>query len=115
MRNTKGTNLHYPDTNLSASRDRSLIPLNLTRDEANYGMPYMILNGHGHFVSDMVLYSDGQFALSASWDNTLRLWDLVEYVGKIYITLSHSKGFLFSWIAKICLLSAELANEVNSQ
>merc|ERR1712139_183382 len=27
-------------------------------------------------VQDVVLSSDGQFALSASWDKTMRLWDL---------------------------------------
>jgi len=34
------------------------------------------LNGHSHFVSDVVISSDGQFCLSGSWDGTLRLWDL---------------------------------------
>jgi len=34
------------------------------------------LKGHSHFVSDVVISSDGQFALSGSWDGTLRLWDL---------------------------------------
>merc|ERR1712007_131767 len=33
--------------------------------------------GHNHFVEDVVISSDGQFALSGSWDGTLRLWDLV--------------------------------------
>merc|ERR1712100_405189 len=28
------------------------------------------------FVSDVVISSDGQFALSGSWDGTLRLWEL---------------------------------------
>ena len=28
------------------------------------------------FFQDVVVSSDGQFALSASWDGTLRLWDL---------------------------------------
>uniref|UniRef100_A0A493ST41 Small ribosomal subunit protein RACK1 n=1 Tax=Anas platyrhynchos platyrhynchos TaxID=8840 RepID=A0A493ST41_ANAPP len=48
----------------------------LTRDETNYGIPQRALRGHSHFVSDVVISSDGQFALSGSWDGTLRLWDL---------------------------------------
>jgi guanine nucleotide-binding protein subunit beta-2-like 1 protein len=48
----------------------------LTRDEDAFGYPKRILHGHNHFVSDVVISSDGQFALSASWDHTLRLWDL---------------------------------------
>merc|ERR1719173_338957 len=42
----------------------------------NYGVPKKCLTGHNHFVSDVVMSSDGQFALSGSWDKTLRLWDL---------------------------------------
>jgi len=34
------------------------------------------LRGHNHFVSDVVLSTDGQFALSSSWDGTLRLWTI---------------------------------------
>lgn len=48
----------------------------LTRDDTNYGTPQRSLTGHSHFVSDVVISSDGQFALSGAWDGTLRLWDL---------------------------------------
>merc|ERR1711957_655196 len=34
------------------------------------------MGGHSHFVEDVAISSDGQFALSGSWDGTLRLWDL---------------------------------------
>jgi len=71
------TNPKYPDMILSSSRDKSLIVWKLTRDDVgNYGIPQKRLHGHGHFISDVVLSSDGHFALSGSWDKTLRLWDL---------------------------------------
>ncbi|KAI8904678.1 WD40-repeat-containing domain protein [Gorgonomyces haynaldii] len=70
------TSPEQPDTLVSASRDKSLIVWHLTRDETQYGVARRSLRGHNHFVQDVVLSSDGQFALSASWDKTLRLWDL---------------------------------------
>lgn len=74
------TTSENPDMILSASRDKSIIVWKLTRDgsseDAEYGRPYKALKGHNHFVQDVVISSDGAFALSASWDKTLRLWDL---------------------------------------
>lgn len=71
------TSIEEPDMLLSASRDKTLIKWNLTRqDQENYGVAAKRLKGHGHFVQDVAISSDGQFALSGSWDATLRLWDL---------------------------------------
>uniref|UniRef100_A0AAR2IZ41 Small ribosomal subunit protein RACK1 n=1 Tax=Pygocentrus nattereri TaxID=42514 RepID=A0AAR2IZ41_PYGNA len=73
------TTPQFPDMILSASRDKTIIMWKLTRDETNYGVPQRALRGHSHFVSDVVISSDGQFALSGSWDGTLRLWDLTTH------------------------------------
>ena len=61
---------------LSASRDKTLIIWDLTRDDQQYGLPKRSLHGHSHIVSDCVISSDGAYALSSSWDKTLRLWEL---------------------------------------
>ncbi|KAF2862931.1 guanine nucleotide-binding protein subunit beta-like protein [Piedraia hortae CBS 480.64] len=71
------TSLQNPDMLLSGSRDKTLIIWNLTRDDPNnYGQPKRSLHGHNHIVSDCVISSDGAYALSSSWDKTLRLWEL---------------------------------------
>ncbi|KAJ8101835.1 Aldehyde/histidinol dehydrogenase [Lipomyces tetrasporus] len=65
-----------PDLLLSGSRDKSLIVWQLTRDETAYGVPKRSLHGHSHIVQDAVISSDGLYAISASWDKTMRLWEL---------------------------------------
>jgi len=71
------TSADNPDVLVSASRDKSILVWKLTREDGDkYGVPKKASKGHSHFVSDVVISSDGQFALSGSWDSTLRLWDL---------------------------------------
>jgi len=64
---------------VSASRDRSIIQWQLGRGEEDpneFGRAQRRLRGHSHYVQDVVLSRDGQYALTGSWDKTLRLWDL---------------------------------------
>ena len=51
--------------------DKKIIVWQLTRDENNYGYAKRALSGHNHFVQDVCISSDGQFALSASWGKSL--------------------------------------------
>jgi len=65
------------DVIVSASRDKSILVWEIKRAGGQVeGRPKKSLRGHSHFVQDVVISSDGQFALSGSWDGTLRLWDL---------------------------------------
>jgi len=76
------TNSVNKDVLVSSSRDKSMIIWKLEASVDDYGCsvltgkPVKSLHGHNHFVSDVVMSSDGQYALSGSWDKTLRLWDL---------------------------------------
>jgi guanine nucleotide-binding protein subunit beta-2-like 1 protein len=64
------------DSIVSSSRDKTCLIWHLTREDGTYGFARRALRGHSHFVEDVVVSSDGQFALTGSWDGTLRLWDL---------------------------------------
>jgi len=70
---------------ITGSRDKTLMIWKLSDViEEDYdanakkyaGVPLKSLTGHSHFISDIALSLDNMYALSSSWDKTLRLWDL---------------------------------------
>ena len=72
------------------------------------------LHGRNHFVSDVVISSDGQFALSGSWDNTrfksgtlAREISTCVYVAQIDCRLHHCKLVFISLI--IMVLDVEIS------
>jgi len=65
-----------PNAIISSSRDKSVMVWELTPGGDEPGYARKCLTGHNQAVQDVVTSSDGQFALSASWDKTMRLWDL---------------------------------------
>ena len=70
------TSAGQPNLLLSGSRDKTLISWKLTGDDQKFGVPVRSFKGHSHIVQDCTLTQDGAYALSASWDKTLRLWDV---------------------------------------
>ncbi|KAJ4462998.1 putative guanine nucleotide-binding protein [Paratrimastix pyriformis] len=67
------------DLIISGSRDKSVMMWALNDSTEHDALPFVPrrrMTGHNHFVEDVILSSDGQYALSASWDKTLRLWDI---------------------------------------
>ncbi|CDO95916.1 unnamed protein product [Kluyveromyces dobzhanskii CBS 2104] len=70
------TSAAQPNLLVSGSRDKTLISWRLTENEQQFGVPVRSYKGHSHIVQDVVVSADGNYAVSASWDKTLRLWNL---------------------------------------
>lgn len=75
---TSPVDVDKPKTIVSTSRDKKVMIWKYEPDElqgvAGYAMK--CLSGHSQPVSDLALASNGRYALTGSWDKTLRLWDL---------------------------------------
>lgn len=88
------TSFANPNTIVTSSRDKKIIVWELTPEGETYGYARKALSGHNAAVSDVVLSSDGAYALSGSWDKTLRLWDLNQ--GKSIRSFISHKSDVFS-------------------
>ena len=88
------TSFTNPNTIVTSSRDKKLIVWELTPEGENYGYAKRALTGHNSAVQDVTLSSDGAYALSGSWDKTLRLWDISS--GKTIRTFRGHTGDVFS-------------------
>lgn len=88
------TSAGQPNLLLSASRDKTLISWKLTGDDQKFGVPVRSFKGHSHIVQDCTLTENGAYALSGSWDRTLRLWDVA--TGETFQTFVGHKGDVMS-------------------
>jgi guanine nucleotide-binding protein subunit beta-2-like 1 protein len=66
---------------ITGGRDKSIILWDIvdkgdTEVDKEWAVPKKVLKGHSHFISDLTLSQDSRYALTGSWDGTLRLWDL---------------------------------------
>jgi guanine nucleotide-binding protein subunit beta-2-like 1 protein len=78
---------------VTASRDKSLLIWDILESGEEFARPKRRLTGHSHFIQELALSVDGQFALTSSWDGTSRLWNLVKGVS-IKRFVSHTKDVL---------------------
>lgn len=83
---------------MSASRDRTMIRWDLdpkkdTDEEKEWGKPRKLYTGHSHFIEEICLTGDSKYCFSASWDGTVRLWNVDS--GKTFSKLiGHSRDVL---------------------
>jgi len=85
------TSLDIKDSTLvSGSRDKTLLVWK--KVEESY-VPYRLLTGHSHFIQDLCMSQDGKYALTASWDGTVRLWNLDKFVSQATF-VDHKKDIL---------------------
>jgi guanine nucleotide-binding protein subunit beta-2-like 1 protein len=64
---------------VSASRDKTIVAwksVDTNSEDEEKAIPQRRLEGHSDFVEDIALSNNAEFALSASWDRSLRLWNL---------------------------------------
>jgi guanine nucleotide-binding protein subunit beta-2-like 1 protein len=65
---------------VTGGRDKKITVWNINhsaQENKETVIPKFTLTGHNHFVADLQLNSSNEILLSASWDGSMRLWNLV--------------------------------------
>jgi guanine nucleotide-binding protein subunit beta-2-like 1 protein len=82
---------------VSGSRDKTLIRWQVDAEPEerteSIGKPVRQYKGHSHFIQDITLSQDSNYALSASWDKTIRLWSIKDGESK-KLFQGHTKDVL---------------------
>jgi guanine nucleotide-binding protein subunit beta-2-like 1 protein len=67
---------------VTGGRDKKVLIWNVDYNAgdnlAKVAVPTYTLTGHNHFVTDLSLSSNNEVFLSSSWDNSMRLWSVVD-------------------------------------
>merc|ERR1711981_1245398 len=70
-----------------------LFDKNQDEEDVELGQPAKMFTGHSHFIQEICLTGDGRFCFSASWDGTVRLWNVA--TGKtVNKMIGHTKSVL---------------------
>jgi guanine nucleotide-binding protein subunit beta-2-like 1 protein len=67
---------------ITGGRDKKVLIWNLDYNAgdnlSSVVLPKYTLTGHNHFITDLQLSSNNEVFLSSSWDNSMRLWNIVD-------------------------------------
>lgn len=85
--------INNPKIFVTGSRDYTILVWEIFSEKITFALLKKRLSGHSHFVSELVLSPDAKFCISASWDGSLRLWD-IESSKAIRKFVGHKKGIM---------------------
>lgn len=80
---------------VTGSRDKKVVLWNLSDPKPKVpGVPEKSFTGHSHYISDVHFSETGNYILSSSWDQTLRLHNVRNPLNKDVLFTGHKKDIL---------------------